>query len=168
MQEETKALGGMTLRAPLAPRSCLCTPSCEPTSWCASAKRPATALRDGSVLIVGGGSCDCPSKTVWRTAEVYDRPVNSLPLAASLERAISTRPFLSQTAKYWSREALTPATGAGCFRARSFTIPRRALSADYLHVRMQRVVPQFRELELLRFGTNDLQHSIRLICSIRV
>jgi hypothetical protein len=24
-QEETKALGGMTLRAPLAPRSCLCT-----------------------------------------------------------------------------------------------------------------------------------------------
>jgi len=84
-------------------------------------------------LIVGGGSCDCPSKTVWRTAEVYDpsagkfTPVGSLSEARYKHAAVPL-----QTAKYWSREALTPATGAGCFRARSFTIPRRALSADYL------------------------------------
>jgi len=57
------------------------------TSWCASAKRPATALRDGSVLIVGGGSCDCPSKTVWRTAEVYDPSAGKFTPVGSLSEA---------------------------------------------------------------------------------
>src|SRR5262249_48006412 len=57
------------------------------TSWCASAKRSATALRDGSVLIVGGGSCDCPSKTVWRTAEVYDPSAGKFTPGGSLSEA---------------------------------------------------------------------------------
>jgi Kelch motif len=57
------------------------------TSCCASAKRSATALRDGSVLIVGGGSCDCPSKTVWRTAEVYDPSAGKFTPIGSLSEA---------------------------------------------------------------------------------
>ena len=35
----------------------------------------ATLLRDGDVLITGGGSCDCPSKTVYRDAEVFEPSV---------------------------------------------------------------------------------------------
>jgi len=44
-------------------------------------------LRDGSVLIVGGGSCDCPSKTVWRTAEVYDPSAGKFTPVGSLSEA---------------------------------------------------------------------------------
>jgi hypothetical protein len=32
----------------------------------------AIRLNDGSVLIAGGGSCDCAAKTVYRNAEIYE------------------------------------------------------------------------------------------------
>lgn len=53
----------------------------------ARSQHTATPLNDGRVLIAGGGSCDCGSKTVYRSAEIYDPAAGKFVPAGNLSGA---------------------------------------------------------------------------------